>query len=515
MRAILEEECKIFRTLASIKKKGPLEKKLLPLASKLLLTPPFEVLKKRKQLGFLDKIMKEWHHPRHSRFDHTVGVMAKCMVASDRINKNTTDSGYEGQLELLDVAELVAAAAIHDSGHLPLSHVTERAILAHHGNRYGARHEERVVPMLLNGHEFFTEFLDVFNSWDLWGGDNEKFQNSIFRIAYLLDPATSLQQLDNKDHRCLRGYVRPKRAIEQLITSELDMDRLDYLIRDSDNLKYEPVSRLKTSIADMINGMFLYKAENIGDTKPVENLELCIKKDYLENVFFMLVGRVLLYKYRYFDKEVRRFEGALTYLLSELLGNGASIQTIELMQLGDKEFLNTTLGHIINKTYFDDDNEKTKLINLLTNLQRSNSNRYEYVGSIDRDKIENPRLKEEFAQKAESFHYIKQLQSWLSDEAKVGQDCLLLDAFSLKPGEGKFLVQAPKKADNKSSEPQYEVKLLKDYMNGSNLHRLCSQLSLDVYIHTEESETAKASLLEQINLFGKLEEGAKQQKPIY
>lgn len=505
MIKILERECSDFRKLAGIKTKGPLEKELLPLASKLLSSPLFEVLKKRKQLGFLDKIMKDWHHPDHSRFDHTVGVMAKCMVAADCINKNTKVSGCTGQLELLDVAELVAAAAIHDSGHLPLSHVTERAILAHHGNRYGARHEERIIPMLLNGHDYYTEYLEIFHSWNLWGGDDVKFRNSLFRIAYLLDPVTSLQQLDNKDHRNLREYTRPKRAIEQLITSELDMDRLDYLIRDADNLKYEPVLRLKSNIADTINGMFLYKAENVSDAKPIENYEICIKRKYLENVFFMLVGRVLLYKFRYFDKEVRRFEGALTYLLSELLGNGASIQTIELMQLGDDEFLNKTLKHIIDRTYFEKLDVKYALSNLLVNIQNGNSNRYEYVGSIDRDKIENPRLKEEFTENAESFQYIKQLQSWLSGKANVGKDCLLLDAFSLRPGEGKFLVQELKKASDETSGNVFDYKLLKNYMNGSNLHRLCSQLSLDVYIHTEQSEEIKVRLKEQINSFGKLD----------
>lgn len=477
--------------MAGISKQGPLEKQLLPLADKLLTTKPFIVLKERNQLGFMDRIMPEWGRPAHTRFDHTVGVMAKCIVAADQINKNTSDNNSDMRLELLDVAELVAAAALHDCGHLPYSHVTERAILAHHGNRYGARHEERIVPMLKNGHDYFDEYLVVLRGWPLWR-DDDKFRNSLFRITYLLHPATALQQLDNKDNR---EYKRPKMAIEQILTSELDMDRLDYLIRDSENLNYKPVLSLTPQMAKIINGMFLHKAQSVGDLLPEDNLEICIKEQYLEKVFFMLVGRVLLYKFRYFNKEVRRFEGALTYLVSELLGQDASIQTIELMQLGDKEFLDRMLARIIEKTFFEKADVKNKLSSLLKNIQDSNSNRYEYVGSIVRDKIENPRLKEEFTQKAGSFKYIKQLQKWLSESVKVDKDCLLLDVFRLTPGNGAFLVR-PDVEDDK-------LRLLKDYMNGSNLHRLCSQLSLDVYIHTEQSQITKLALKNKIESFGK------------
>lgn len=496
MKSVLKEECIFFRSLIGLSETGDLEKKIIPLADSLIKTYPVKMLKGRKQLGFLDIIKNDWRKASHSRFDHTVGVMAKCIVAADIINKNTKENKSDLSLGLLDVAELVAAASIHDSGHLPFSHVTERAIMAHHGDQFGARHEERVVPMLLHGHEFFADYVEALRQWNLWESD-DKFNGSIYRIAYLIDAKTTIRECSDNNYRIPNGqFPHPKTAVMQLLSSELDMDRLDYLIRDSINLDYRPVLSLKDYIATFLNGIFLHKSESFGEGNPIDNLELCIKKDFLENVFFMLVGRVLLYKYRYFDREVRRFEGALTYLVSELLGCKASIQTIQLMQLSDSDFLNRELEKIIKNTYFEDKGIKDSLLRLLNDIKGGHSRRYEYVGSIDRDQIQNPRLKEEFSEKAWSFSYVKQLQKWLALKSGVDEHCLLLDAFTLKPGEGKFLV---------FDQEKDEISLLKNFMNGSNLHRLCSQLSLDVYVHSEQSTEVRERLKAHIGSFGELQ----------
>ena len=142
--------------------------------------PVFQRLRRIKQLGLTDLV---YPGALHTRFHHAIGAMHLMTRALDTLkskNIEITDEEYEAAQ---------VAILLHDIGHGPFSHALEFSLLQ------GIKHES--LSFLL------MKYL------------NKKFDN----------------QLD----LCLKIFQNTykKKFLHQLVSSQLDMDRLDYLKRDS------------------------------------------------------------------------------------------------------------------------------------------------------------------------------------------------------------------------------------------------------------------------------------------
>ena len=151
---------------------------------KLINTSPFQRLRRIKQLSSVSMI---YHGADHARFAHSLGVynVASKFLENPKLNKALTE---REQLLFLTVSLL------HDIGHGPHSHSFEDA--------FGTNHEEIGGSIILNNKEIRTVLDEV----------DEKFAEEIVDIL-------------------LKKGKNP--LIEQLISSQLDVDRIDYLLRDS------------------------------------------------------------------------------------------------------------------------------------------------------------------------------------------------------------------------------------------------------------------------------------------
>ena len=146
----------------------------------LIQTPEVQRLRRIRQLGVGYLVFPGGEH---TRFTHALGAMALMQdTLASLVEKGTPISPEEQQAAL-------AAALLHDVGHGPFSHTLEYELIN------GFEHEamSRALIVALNK-----------------------------RLQGALDLA--LQIFDN-------AYERP--FFHQLISSQLDMDRLDYLRRDS------------------------------------------------------------------------------------------------------------------------------------------------------------------------------------------------------------------------------------------------------------------------------------------
>jgi HD superfamily phosphohydrolase len=151
-----------------------------PFILKLIDHPFVQRLKRIKQLGLAEFVYPGAHH---TRFHHALGAMH----LMDQALANLQAKGYT----ITDQEKEAAAIAIllHDIGHGPFSHVLEYTLLNH------VHHEEisNLIMKKLNEH---------FNG----------------RLTLAIDMFSG-------------KYERP--FFHQLISSQLDVDRLDYLSRDS------------------------------------------------------------------------------------------------------------------------------------------------------------------------------------------------------------------------------------------------------------------------------------------
>ncbi len=183
----------------------------------------FQRLRNIKQLG-----LSEYVFPgaTHTRLLHSIGVM--------NIGNRAFDKFFSSKLKNLDFLRLKEtfklACLLHDIGHAPLSHSTEMAMpklselnipkefLSQKDltNDRQATHEDYTVKAIINS--------NLSNSFRL---AEKKFGLSKSRVAELIQGSTSdpgYFTIQNKNYFPI---------LHQLVSSEMDCDRMDYLLRDS------------------------------------------------------------------------------------------------------------------------------------------------------------------------------------------------------------------------------------------------------------------------------------------
>ena len=155
------------------------------LAIALIDTAPFQRLRRIRQLG---PAYLTFHGAESSRFTHSLGVLDLARRALQELSR------YQPELNT-HAGLLYAAALLHDLGHGPLSHSGEEM--------YGLHHEHWSAR-LIREHPNLQELLEAYA------------------------PGTAAAVADLLEHG-----RSPNAAIKALVSSQLDCDRLDYLLRDS------------------------------------------------------------------------------------------------------------------------------------------------------------------------------------------------------------------------------------------------------------------------------------------
>lgn len=147
--------------------------------------PEFQRLRRIHQLGGTNMV---YHSAEHSRFSHSVGVYETVRKMIERVN------GLRESLTEVEVVALLCSGLLHDVGHGPFSHAFESITETHH--------------------ETFTDRIIVEDT-------------NIHRILKEAHPDLPKMVSDIIAHR------HPRKLLTQIISSQLDADRMDYLLRDS------------------------------------------------------------------------------------------------------------------------------------------------------------------------------------------------------------------------------------------------------------------------------------------
>ncbi|MES2802102.1 MAG: HD domain-containing protein [Bdellovibrionota bacterium] len=181
----------------------------------------FQRLREIKQLGF-----SEFSFPgaTHNRFLHSIGVSHVSSLVFDNIFrayplKQTNKIRFRQMVKL--------AALLHDIGHGPLSHTTEQVMPQLDKLDIKIYHEQKVNQNRQANHEDYTiKFVTDSNIAAII----KKFFSDIdpLHVACLID----------KDLKCnsdvfTDGIINFRPLLSQIVSSELDADRMDYLERDS------------------------------------------------------------------------------------------------------------------------------------------------------------------------------------------------------------------------------------------------------------------------------------------
>lgn len=179
--------------------------------------PYFQRLNRVKQLGLSYMVYPGAHH---TRFQHSLGAMHLMMEAIAQLRSK----GNEITEEESDA--VLAAILMHDLGHAPFSHVLEDTLVS------GVTHEEISMMMMERINRDMDGQLDMAI---------EIFQNKY-----------------------------KKKFLHQLVSSQLDMDRLDYLIRDS---FFTGVVEGAVGAARIIKMLNVYDDQLVVEAKGVYSIE--------------------------------------------------------------------------------------------------------------------------------------------------------------------------------------------------------------------------------------------------
>ena len=240
--------------------------------------PFMQRLRRIKQLGLTDLV---YPGALHTRYHHVLGAMHLMSKAIATIRrKGHTISETEEQAALL-------AILLHDIGHGPFSHALEHDIVS------GVSHEEISI--------FFIERLSKEFNGEL------DLALEIFKNTY------------------------PKEFLHQLVSSQLDMDRMDYLNRDS---FYTGVNEGKIG------------SDRIIEMMNVVNGKLVLEEKGIYSIEKFIVARRLMYWQVYLHKTVVAAE----YMLIQALRRAK-----ELKQKGTALFASPALNYFLENNVSAED----------------------------------------------------------------------------------------------------------------------------------------------------------------
>ncbi|MCC6814926.1 MAG: HD domain-containing protein [Saprospiraceae bacterium] len=214
---------------------------------KIIEHPYFQRLRRIKQLGLTHYV---YPGAVHTRFNHALGAFHLMTEALSQLRQKEVPITQEEK----EAAQL--AILLHDVGHGPFSHVLEHSLI-------NVQHESITL--------WIMEFL------------NSEFKGQLDLCIELF-----------------KGQY-PKKFLHQLITSQLDVDRLDYLKRDS---FYTGVVEGNIGIDRLINMM------------NVVNNELVLEEKSIYTVEKFLASRRIMYLQVYLHKAALVAEKMLKHLLS-------------------------------------------------------------------------------------------------------------------------------------------------------------------------------------------------------
>ncbi len=225
---------------------------------RLIDTEEFQRLRRIRQLGLAHFA---YQAAEHSRFTHSLGALHLATRILAKLDLNYKISG-EARIAVQ------CAALLHDVGHGAFSHVLETILDFHH--------ENFTVEAVLSDETEIGQILKDFS-----------------------------KELPENIADIIRGTFRPM-ALAQLVSSQLDVDRMDYLLRDS------LMTGAKYGIYDLEWIIKSLEIDEANDRLYVSARGIYAVEDYLQARYYM-------FRQVYFHRTLRSAESVLKSLFKRAL----------------------------------------------------------------------------------------------------------------------------------------------------------------------------------------------------
>jgi HD superfamily phosphohydrolase len=238
------------------------------LALELADTPQMQRLRWIKQLGLASLV---YPGANHTRFEHSLGAYHLADLLANHLGLSQEDKMLVG-----------AAALLHDVGHGPLSHATEAALAP-----YLRKDHESIIDILKKG-----ELRAVLDNYGLKASDIQAAINGV--------------------------------GLGQIVSGEIDVDRMDYLIRDAHytGVAYGVIDRLR-----LVQKMTLHQGE------------LVVEAGGVQAATSLLISRLLMHPSVYYHHVCRISECMISAAIRRMIEDGTGAGAVK--EMDDMQLFNS------------------------------------------------------------------------------------------------------------------------------------------------------------------------------
>jgi uncharacterized protein len=343
--------------------------------------PYFQRLRRIKQLGLTNLV---YPGALHTRFQHAIGAMHLMQEAVLTLRqKDIPISADEEQAVLI-------AVLLHDIGHGPFSHALEHSLVS------GISHEK-----------LSSLFMDRLN----------KEFNGQLELAI---------RIFNNRYR--------KKFLHQLVSSQLDMDRLDYLKRDS----------FFTGVSEGV-----ISSDRIIKMLTVVNDELVVERKAIYSIEKFLIARRLMYWQVYLHKTVLGAESLLVTILR---------RAKELSLRGEELFATPSLSLFLKNDFTERDfSRKPELLGQFAQLDDNDVITSAKVWAIKGDKILSRLCTNLLNRK---LFRVEIQNTPISSSYKKSLSEKVSKAYELTPEESSYFVFTDKVNNSAYNATQHKINIL-------------------------------------------------------
>ena len=261
---------------------------------------PFQRLRNIKQLATTYLV---YHGAEHTRFGHSLGVMELASRAFRSAVSNYKDEFGKALYEEIDAKWLEQVlrliALVHDLGHAPFSHASEALF------DEGLEHEDFTKKIICET-EVAQHIIAIGEKFLQENGVDEKYQITpelIWCIYGEKNPESNPNyMLRLQDFKFLKTFM----------DSELDCDKMDYLLRDS---YYCGVNYGRYDLNRVIESFTVYYDEKEGFKR------LAVQKGGIHAFEEFIIARYFMFIQVYFHKTRRYLDKLLVKCLAEIIEN--------------------------------------------------------------------------------------------------------------------------------------------------------------------------------------------------